>query len=406
MTLYRHMLLRLLPVLALLVLAQIALGFVLVLWPVLDDSAARHALSLDAAARGTQVDGIRRVAPTPAVAGASWLPYHHALRTNLVGLGHTDARVLRLRDQPNDYVVQFAGASYVFDHARLVGTRPREALAIWIASVVLAALLGAAWLAAGLSRPIRQLAAELPGLASGQGDAPGLAPPAVAEIGTLRNAFVTLLVRLREAVEQRTTLLLGLAHDLRGPLARLRVQIELLCRRDTDDPRIARLRSEVVGLSAIIDGFVDAAQGMAHERRNEVLREDFSAWLADSYAHVQRVAVTGTGDAIFHGNAAALQRIVANLVDNALAHAAPAPVRVTLQAGGSGWLVEVTDEGPGIAPTALPELFRPLRSTREGHSGLGLSIAKLLADQNGWTLSLDSNLPRGLVARLDCGRHC
>ncbi|EGJ10894.1 histidine kinase [Rubrivivax benzoatilyticus JA2 = ATCC BAA-35] len=273
-------------------------------------------------------------------------------------------------------------------HDRLPRPVLFETLLAWLA-VLSALVFGALLLSARyVARPIRRLADEI-----ARQRAP-LAPIAEhgrgsEELRSLAASFNS-LVRVAEAGRQtRQNLLAGLSHDLRTPLARLRLRAETQCEPAVADALVADLGS----LERIVDQFLAYVQ---LERAEAVGR---AAPLARSVEDVVRRHVEH-GDPVEARIAPidwpvadlAVQRLVGNLVDNALAYGR-APVRVELVEHEGGALLRVLDHGHGMSAAEF-ELARqpfvrlsPARSG-QGHCGLGLAIAAEIVRQWGGELRL------------------
>lgn len=259
---------------------------------------------------------------------------------------------------------------------------------LWLALLGLAALLttvlGLRWIA----RPLRTLAREL-GQQRGALRPLAADPQASIEIQALVSAFNELVHANAMAASLRQQLLAGVSHDLRTPLARLRLRIETQC----EPPLSDALEADLLALQHIVDQFLAYVQGdtglrLGRERPvAQVLRE-----LADGYA-TQGLEVSAVmslpGDASTEPlwPELALRRLVENLVNNALAHGL-APVRLVFGGDRQHWCLAVEDQGPGMNVADFQRARLPfvrLNETRSelGHCGLGLAIVDQIAVQLG-----------------------
>jgi two-component system osmolarity sensor histidine kinase EnvZ len=238
--------------------------------------------------------------------------------------------------------------------------------------------------------------------ATGDGAACTVTPEGPREVRRLAERHNVMLDQLAKAEGERREMLAGLTHDLRAPLARLRLRLALLesdaertgLARDADDMErivaqcLAFLRSEERSLEA-------APLAIAEVLRDEVARHcelgraiELSV---DEVAKQSRVALSA-------GN---LQRLLDNLLDNALQHGAP-PVEVALSCAADFVVLRVRDHGPGIAPAdrarALEAFaqIEPARATG-GSCGLGLAIVRRIAAACGGAVSLEDATGGGLA---------
>ena len=274
-------------------------------------------------------------------------------------------------------------------------------LVVLVVSIV-TLLLAAAWFTRRLARPLAQLGQRAGALLAG-------APVPADELSGPRE--LRLIDRaLRDAAtaraneeRERATMLAGLSHDLRTPLARLRLALEL----DPGDPQLRQgMVLDIEVLDAILTQFIDFARGAAGEA---VQRVDLAA-LARDVAAVERLDPRQWTwpDAAMHlpfeGKPLALQRALVNLVRNALRHGAP-PYRIELEGDAAGTRLRVIDAGAGVAAEQLGRLAQPFvrgDAARSGDgSGLGLAVAAQVAREHGGALRLRSAPGEGFVAELD-----
>ncbi len=227
------------------------------------------------------------------------------------------------------------------------------------------------------------------------------------QIGLLRDTLEEMRRSLRARDEERETLLAGIAHEIRNPLGGMELFTGLLAEEIAGRPEAAhveRIRIELKTLSRVVDEFLDYAR--ARPLQTEPCELD--GLLAEVAVLVQPIAadrgisVVVSARGRCAGDREKLRRALLNLARNAVeASADRATVELVAQADGGGRaVIEILDRGPGIGPEAQEKLFRPFFTTKERGTGLGLALAKKVADAHGGTLEL---LPReggGTVARL------
>lgn len=300
-----------------------------------------------------------------------------------------------------------------FDPRRL-DTHPLFALAaIAVVGGALAVALAAA-LASRIARPVAQLERAAAAVATGQGPE-RLPESGPAELARLAGHFNHMAQQVRELLEARTTLLAGASHDLRTPLARMRLALEMLRTRPQDHRLIDRLEQDIATMDGLIGQMLDLARGLAAETPSEI---DLAPWLqARAQAHEAAARAAGARLSVqvaagLRGvvAAGALERVVDNLLGNALRYA-PGPIELSAQVlppddptAPVRLRLCVSDRGPGIAAADLASVWRPFhrlepsRSPQTGGWGLGLAVVRQLAQIHGWQTWLQPREGGGLQA--------
>nr|WP_245405846.1 ATP-binding protein [Sphingobium sp. Sx8-8] len=262
-----------------------------------------------------------------------------------------------------------------------------------MAGIFVLLLLPAYWVARRIAQPIRMLAEGAARERPERADPlPLNGPPEVQAVGT---AFNHMRARIADYLSERTAMLVAIAHDLRTPMTRLSFRLEELPEgtRAKAQADVEEMRTMVTDLLDFMRSGTDSAARM---------RIDLSAiidTLADNLADMgQDVAVTGSSRAVVLADPGALRRCIGNIVENAVRYGGSA--RIALTVSGSRAVVQVTDHGPGVPPETIGRLCEPFyrgevsRNRETGGVGLGLSIARTIADSHGGTLRF-ANLPKG-----------
>jgi two-component system osmolarity sensor histidine kinase EnvZ len=280
---------------------------------------------------------------------------------------------------------------------------PSRAL-IWSLSLAAVLILAAFVFARYLARPLREVAAAAESVGRGE-TPPPLPENGPSEIANLNRGFNRMTESLRQLEHDRALLLAGVSHDLRTPLARLRIGMEM---REQDDATRAGMIADIEEMDRIIGQFLDFAR-TDHESARE--RRDPNALVAqcvDRYAKAGRdVRFVAKSAGAIALKPTAFSRLVSNLIDNALAYGAP-PVDVTTYNEGRRFVVDVADRGPGIPAADVERLKQPFtrasfaRTDKRGvaGAGLGLAIVDRIARMHAGTFDL---LPReggGTIARV------
>lgn len=277
-------------------------------------------------------------------------------------------------------------------------TLPTQLLIGLGASAVLA-LLGAWFIAWHVNRPLRALALSAARIGKGVAgsDLPETGPT---EIRRLTQTFNQMNHDLTRFNEERTLMLAGISHDLRTPLTRLRLAVEM-----QNTPGQAGMVQDIEDMDAIIGQFLAYARGIEEGPRdtadlNTIVRE-----VAERYIRVGTdVQMTLVPLPPLRLSALSMQRLLSNLIDNALRYGS-VPISITTAMAGKEIWLAVADRGPGI-PSADNETalhaFSRLNTARGGESGagLGLAIVARIAQQHGGKVRLLNREGGGLEVRV------
>ncbi|HTI67987.1 MAG TPA: ATP-binding protein [Caulobacteraceae bacterium] len=222
-----------------------------------------------------------------------------------------------------------------------------------------------------------------------------------AEIGAAARAFNDMQVRLKRYVQDRTATMAAISHDLRTPLARMRFKLEKA------PPELkASLAADVCQmeqmLAAVLAFIREGAEARPRERLD--LLSVVECAVDNAAAAGGDVELAAAEPLIVEADALGLERLFANLIDNAVKYGRTARVRVRAE-GGEG-VVEVLDQGPGLSESELERVFQPFyrsepsRSRDTGGIGLGLAVARSIARAHGGEVGLSAAGEGGLTARV------
>ena len=280
---------------------------------------------------------------------------------------------------------------------RLLDPWRQHALLWFLASILVTAPL-AYLFARRLSAPIAAFARAADRLGRDPA-APPLNLQGSAEIGVAARAFNDMQERLRRYVDDRTAMIGAVAHDLRTPLTRLRFHAESAPPglRDKMAADIAEMDAMVAATLAFVR---DASQAGPRVRLE---LKSLLETVVDGFAELGRDVRLDPGEAVVvEGDTVALKRLFANLIDNAIKFGGLA--RVSLRAEGGSAIVEVEDDGPGLAETEFELVFEPFRrgepsrNRDTGGIGLGLTAARTIARAHGGDITLANRRGGGLKA--------
>lgn len=220
------------------------------------------------------------------------------------------------------------------------------------------------------------------------------------EVRRLAQAFNRLRGRLLEYVGNRTRMLAAMSHDLRTPLTRLLLRVEII----DDLEQRTRFQQDLEEMRALVESTLSLLRGVLHEEPEfdldvttllEELREEF--------AELKQVVVVSdaSSSAPLRTHPRALKRCLRNLLDNAVKYGDRATV--TVVSSDSVMWIEISDEGPGIPQAQLQEVLKPFyrvdssRNSETGGLGLGLSIALEIVQALGGSISLHNRPQGGLL---------
>lgn len=288
--------------------------------------------------------------------------------------------------------------------ANRVAVQPSAALLAILLVGALVTVLTSASLAHWLIRPLARLATATQRIGKGQRPAP-LPETGPTELATLAREFNRMGEEVESLLANRTTLLAGISHDLRSPLARIRLALGMLA--EKPDPELfERVIRDVENMNLLIARCLEVGRDFAERDSAEV---DLCTLLADIVReHASGIEIRGRqGPACrLRVKPLALRRILSNLVDNAARYGDGQPVDIEYDVSDAAVEIRVLDRGPGIAESEREAVFQPFRrldpsrSSRTGGSGLGLAIVRQIALSNDWTVSLDARPGGGTIARV------
>jgi two-component system osmolarity sensor histidine kinase EnvZ len=247
-------------------------------------------------------------------------------------------------------------------------------------------------------RGIRRLAVAAEAFGVGR-DIPPIRPEGATEVRQAAAAFNRMQDRIRRFLAQRTEMLAGVSHDLRTPLTRLRLALAMLPKDEAWWRDVAEMTEDVEEMERMISGYLAFARGEGTEQAKPI---DLSAMLTDVAIAARRgganIEISVPDTLTVSLRADAVKRAITNLVDNARRHANR--IMVSAVSRGRSVLVNVDDDGPGIAAEQRENVFRPFLSGSTGGTGLGLTIARDIVRAHGGDISLEDSPMGGLRARV------
>ena len=279
---------------------------------------------------------------------------------------------------------------------------------IWVGIALLATLLGSVAIASLINRPLKQLSFAASRIREGDLDSRLDENTFTSEIREVNRGFNRMARELARVEEDRAVMLAGISHDLRTPLARLRLETEMSV---ADEEAKHNMALDIDQLDAIIDKFMDYARPGETDLHavhvSQLIDREASVFREPSQIKVlSRLPI----DLLVMADETELGRVFQNLFENARrygrgTYTGIADVSVSAVKTGSWVIISVRDQGPGVPPEKLPQLTTPFfrgdaaRTAATG-AGLGLAIVEKAMLRMGGTLELANAPDGGLVAHL------
>ncbi len=329
-----------------------------------------------------------------------------------IGTGGTDS-LLRFREL-GDWIVRIPGGPYQFYFSEFHSdARFSATISILMIAVIILALGFSYATVRLLLKPIREMdaVAQEFGVSDWKRRVRVTGNDELAALGTTMNAMAD---RIESYIESMSGLIAAISHEFRSPLTRMKLSLEFI-----EDPKLREsLNEEIVALDRITETLLEqrrldaGAEGVL--KREWVKLQEWTDGLRGPYEHL---AVPVRWKASFDGEAVFIDRgrmdlAVRNLIENALKHAPESPIRIEIMAKAKTVLIEVSDEGPGMAPRLLARIGEPFMlgdpsrtgSRKNGGYGLGLSMVRAIVEAHGGSLTAENRSPRGFSIRIELPR--
>ncbi|HWB45177.1 MAG TPA: ATP-binding protein [Hyphomicrobiaceae bacterium] len=253
-------------------------------------------------------------------------------------------------------------------------------------------------------RPVLRLADAADAFGKGRPVPPDFRPRGAREVRQAAQAFLEMRDRIKHHVEQRTTMLAGVSHDLRTVLTRFKLELALL----GNGPAINALKNDVNEMQYMLEDYLAFAKGDGGEQAEPTSVSDLLEEVHEETYHLGtpiEIRVHHPKDAlVLPLKRQAFKRAVTNLVSNAARFGDSVIVRAAAE---DSWLrIEIDDDGPGIPAAERDNVFRPFyrldhaRNQDAGNTGLGLAIARDIARSHGGDIALGVSSMGGLRATM------
>jgi signal transduction histidine kinase len=281
-----------------------------------------------------------------------------------------------------------------------------------------------------LTAPLRATSRSLDRIAAGDLDH-RVVERGSGEVAGIGRSFNAMAERIRELLQGQKELMAGVSHELRSPLARMKVELELLRGRgepaaNTEAARIDEIEGEIDALDAMVEELLlisrfDLGAVPLEPEAIDLGTAAEQAWqrATGAGASASTSAAAGRGERMrlefeLPGEARQvaadrrlLDRLLGNLFSNAVRYAAEGTVRLSTQRSGERVVIRIADQGPGVEPDQLGRLFEPFyradssRSRKTGATGLGLMVVRRAVEAHGGSVRALAVAPSGLAIELD-----
>ena len=254
-----------------------------------------------------------------------------------------------------------------------------------------------------ITRPLAQLTGRVERFGVTQDTTQQVEPIGPDDVRRLIVAHNAMETRISALLDEKDVMLGAIGHDLKTPLAALRVRIESV----TDETERAKMASTIEDIVRTLDDILSLARvGRSSEPRERTELSALVAAIVEEYEDIGDAIALGTASRIaLELRPTWLRRALRNLIDNALRYGQRATVSLELR--GESAVIRIDDEGPGIPEERIASMMEPFirgepsRNSETGGSGLGLALARAIADQHGGSLTLSNRFaPDGSIAGL------
>ncbi|NOQ80542.1 MAG: HAMP domain-containing protein [Gammaproteobacteria bacterium] len=236
------------------------------------------------------------------------------------------------------------------------------------------------------------------------------------ELGVLAHSVNTMASKLKDLLENRTVMLAGISHDLRTPLTRMALSVEMLPE-DNNKQLTKRIRQDIHLMNEMIGHYMELACCLTKEKPEQLdLHDLIQSYIYKIQQHskvdIELIMPVVSSDSIqkLWVYPVALKRIINNLLENAIRYGEAKPVIVSCEKvtrnNAKYIIIKITDHGPGISAEEIEKVFHPFyrvdksRNSKSGGSGLGLAIVYHLTQAHDWLIELESPPNEGLTANL------
>ena len=278
----------------------------------------------------------------------------------------------------------------------------------WGTAALILSLLGAVFISRLINLPLARITTATRSIAKGKQPDP-LPEKGPAEIRDANRSFNQMVADINRVESDRAVILAGISHDLRTPLARMQLEVEMA--RLPDDARQG-MQSDLAQMDAIIGQFLEYAKPTDINHGASVQLTALVQECAQEAGRQSDVKISShiAADVNVYGNATDLKRVVGNLIENARRYgktpdSSLSEIEITCKSEGSQAVIEIADNGSGVPEMEMERLLRPFTrlDTARGQAngaGLGLAIVDRIVKRHHGSLKLSNKADGGLRVRI------
>ena len=291
-----------------------------------------------------------------------------------------------------------------------IGAQPPQALMIVLMTGLILTLITAVVLTRRLTVPVERLYQAAHDIGKGHWPKP-IKEEGPEELKALARTFNRMNIQVKDLLENRTTLLSGIAHDLRTPLTQIQLALEMLPNDGGDIELMESIKFDLKNINHLIGASLSIGLDLAEERKEEI---DLTLELNNIISHYHENKITliplASNDCVIQIERLALHRIIINLLENAIRYGNKKPIIINYLCEKNHLIIKIKDRGTGIPQELLREVFQPFyrleqsRNSNTGGSGLGLAIVRQLADSHNWDVTLVKRENGGTTAEISIPR--
>ena len=283
-----------------------------------------------------------------------------------------------------------------FDQQRIGVSLPYVALYLVLILSIMA-VLSSLLLVRKITKPVQNLSKAAAVIGAGNIPDP-LSEEGPKELAETARAFNKMSTDVQNLLENRTVLLGGISHDLRTPLTRMKMALEMLPN-SVDFELSSELVEAADNMELIIREYMQLTKGLEDENIERININTLITGVIKEIkpAKTQIINITGDTNYQFETYAVALHRVLFNLIENAISYGNKNPISISWKQQGAALELVITDQGSGIPKQHQEKIFRPFyrlessRNRASGGTGLGLAIVDQIITRRAWKINLVSN---------------
>ncbi len=287
-----------------------------------------------------------------------------------------------------------------------IGVQPPQALIIVLMAGLILTLITAIVLTRRLTIPFERLYHAAHDIGKGHWPEP-IKEEGPTELRVLVNTFNRMNKQVKGLLANRTTLLAGIAHDLRTPLTQIQLALEMLPKSGGDPELMESIKSDLDSINHLISESLSIGLELAEEEKDDFdIATELIAIMKQYPKNKINLTHPKNKHCMLKIQVLALRRIINNLIENAIRYGKNEQIDIYYECNSNRTIIKIKDRGFGIPADQIEAVFQPFyrleqsRGTGTGGSGLGLAIVRQLADSHNWIIELKTRKGGGTTAHL------